>query len=76
MLGTMASAFGITADMLDVEISRAIAAGRVTAKIDKVGGVIHNTLKHDKKNQQYSDVISKGDSVLNQIQKLARTLDM
>lgn len=73
---TMAESFGITVDMLDVQISKAIASGRLAAKIDKVGGVIQNSLKHDKKNIQYTDVITKGDAVLNQIQKLARTLDM
>lgn len=76
LLTTMAESFGITVDMLDVEISKAIASSRIAAKIDKVGGVIQNSVKHDKKNIQYNDVISKGDTVLNQIQKLARTLDM
>ena len=64
----MAQSFGITPTMID--------SGRITAKIDKVGGIILNTLKHDKKNQQYNQVIQKGDSVLNSIQKLARTMDM
>lgn len=76
MMTTMAEAFGITVDMLDAQVSKAISAGRIAAKIDKVDGVIQNSLKHDKKNAQYNDVISKGDAVLNQIQKLARTLDM
>lgn len=76
LMTTMADAFGITVDMLDIQISKAISSGRIAAKIDKVGGVIQNSLKYDKKNAQYNDVISKGDSVLNQIQKLARTLDM
>ena len=72
----MATAFGITTDMLDAEISKFIASGKIAAKIDKVDGIIQNSLKYDKRNLQYAQVIQTGDVVLNQIQKLSRALDM
>lgn len=39
VLGTMATAFGVGEAFLDRELSRFIAAGRLNAKIDKVGMV-------------------------------------
>lgn len=74
MLSSMARAFGVNIGFLDVELARFIAAGRLTAKIDKVGDVIE-TNRPDKKNAQYQEVIKKGDLLLNQIQKLARVVD-
>jgi len=75
MLSSMALAFGISVGLLDQELSRFISAGRLNAKIDKVGDVIE-TSRPDKKNAQYQDVIKKGDSLLNHIQKLARLIDV
>ena len=71
----MAASFGISVDLLDSELSRFIAAKRINAKIDKVGDVVQ-TLRPDKKNSQYQDVIKKGDHLLNQIQKLARVIEI
>lgn len=75
MLSSMASSFGITTQLLDSELSRFIAAGRLNAKIDKVGDIIE-TIRPDKKNVQYQDVIKKGDHLLNQVQKLVRVIDV
>jgi 26S proteasome regulatory subunit N7 len=75
MLSSMAASFGISTTMLDAELSRFIAAGRLNAKIDKVGDIIE-TSRPDKKNAQYQDVIKKGDILLNQIQKLVRAIDV
>jgi 26S proteasome regulatory subunit N7 len=75
MLSSMAESFGITPTLLDAELSRFIAAGRLNAKIDKVGDMIE-TRRPDKKNSQYQDVIKKGDLLLNQIQKLVRIIDV
>lgn len=72
---SMSTSFGISAELLDSELSRFIAAGRLNAKIDKVGDIIE-TSRPDKKNQQYNDVIKKGDLLLNQIQKLVRVIDV
>mmetsp|Transcript_125845 Transcript_125845/g.246648 ORF Transcript_125845/g.246648 Transcript_125845/m.246648 type:complete len:372 (-) Transcript_125845:76-1191(-) len=75
MLSSMAASFGIGTDLLDAELSRFIAAGRLNAKIDKVGDIIE-TIRPDRKNAQYQDVIKKGDHLLNQIQKLVRAIDV
>lgn len=75
MLSAMAQSFGISVAMLDQELSRFIAVGRLSAKIDKVGDIIV-TSRADKKNSQYQEVIKKGDVLLNQIQKLARVIQM
>lgn len=74
-LSAMASSFGMSTDLLDSELSRFIAAGRLNAKIDKVGDVVQ-TIRPDKKNIQYHEVIKKGDVLLNQIQKLARVIEI
>jgi len=74
-LESMALSFGVGKDFLDLQLSRFIAAGRLTAKIDKYGGVV-DTNRPDLKNAQYRDMIQKGDLLLNRIQKLARVVDM
>jgi 26S proteasome regulatory subunit N7 len=75
MLSSMAKAFGVSIDLMDRELSRFIAVGRLNAKIDKVGDIIETT-RPDKKNHQYQEAIKKGDALLNQIQKLARVVQM
>jgi len=74
-LESMADSFGLGAGYLDLQLSRFIAAGRLTAKIDKFGGVVE-TNRPDLKNAQYREMIQKGDVLLNQIQKLARVVDL
>jgi len=74
-LESMAASFGVGTDYLDFQLSRFIAAGRLTAKIDKYGGVVE-TNRPDEKNAQYRDMIQKGDTLLNRIQKLARVVDL
>lgn len=39
-LESMANAFGVSPDFMDKELSDFIVAGRLTAKIDKVAGII------------------------------------
>eukprot|EP00568_Trieres_chinensis_P004526 CAMPEP_0183307392 /NCGR_PEP_ID=MMETSP0160_2-20130417/17305_1 /TAXON_ID=2839 ORGANISM="Odontella Sinensis, Strain Grunow 1884" /NCGR_SAMPLE_ID=MMETSP0160_2 /ASSEMBLY_ACC=CAM_ASM_000250 /LENGTH=442 /DNA_ID=CAMNT_0025470969 /DNA_START=61 /DNA_END=1389 /DNA_ORIENTATION=- len=74
-LENMADSFGVGTEYLDLQLSRFIAAGRLTAKIDKFGGVVE-TNRPDLKNAQYKDMIQKGDLLLNRIQKLARVVDL
>jgi 26S proteasome regulatory subunit N7 len=74
-LATMASAFGVSPSFIDRELSRFIAANRLTAKIDKVEGVVETT-RPDERNAQYLRVIKQGDALLNRIQKLARILSV
>lgn len=73
-LESMSKSFGVSYNFLDLQLSRFIAAGRLTAKIDKFGGVVE-TNRPDLKNAQYRDMIQKGDLLLNRIQKLARVVD-
>jgi len=74
-LESMAQSFGVGKEYLDLQLSRFIAAGRLTAKIDKFGGVVE-TNRPDLKNAQYRDMIQHGDLLLNRIQKLARVVDL
>merc|ERR1711998_535769 len=67
----MAKEFGVTPVFLDKEISHFIAAGRLSAKIDKVGGAIESS-RPDAINGSYQATIKQGDQLLNSIQKLAR----
>jgi 26S proteasome regulatory subunit N7 len=72
---SMAKSFGVSVEFLDVQLSRFIAVGRLTAKIDKFGGVVE-TNRPDLKNAQYREMIQKGDLLLNRIQKLSRVVDV
>lgn len=72
-LKSMASAFGVTPDFLDKELSRFIVSGRLHCKIDKVGGVVETT-RPNSKNAQYQLTIKQGDQLLNRIQKLSRVI--
>jgi 26S proteasome regulatory subunit N7 len=74
-LDAMARTFGVSVSFIDYHASRFIAAGRLSAKIDKYGGVII-TNRPDIKNAQYRDMIQKGDLLLNRIQKLSRVVDL
>jgi 26S proteasome regulatory subunit N7 len=74
-LQAMADAFGVSTDFVDHHASQFIAAGRLSAKIDKYGGVVV-TNRPDLKNAQYREMIQKGDVLLNRIQKLARVVDL
>ena len=74
-LAAMAKSFGVSTDFIDYNASRFIASGRISAKIDKFGGVIV-TNRPDLKNAQYREMIQKGDLLLNRIQKLARVVDV
>jgi len=72
---SMAREFGVSTDFLDKEISHFIAAGRLTAKIDKVGGAIESS-RPDAVNTHYQATIKQGDQLLNSIQKLARVTNV
>lgn len=72
-LQAMASSFGFDADFVDAELSRFIAAGRVTCKIDKVDGSI-SSHRPDKKTLQYNEIIKTGDALLNRIQNLSKVV--
>jgi 26S proteasome regulatory subunit N7 len=73
-LQNMASAFGVSPDFIDKEISTFIAARRLNCKIDKVSGLIEST-KVDKRNNLYQTAVKQGDFLLNKLQKLSRVID-
>lgn len=72
---SLAKQFGVTIEFIDQELSRFIAAGRLSCKIDKVGGVVE-TIRPDNVNFQYHDVIKHGDVLLNRVQKLSRVINI
>eukprot|EP00276_Gloeochaete_wittrockiana_P002743 CAMPEP_0184671304 /NCGR_PEP_ID=MMETSP0308-20130426/85415_1 /TAXON_ID=38269 /ORGANISM="Gloeochaete witrockiana, Strain SAG 46.84" /LENGTH=388 /DNA_ID=CAMNT_0027118395 /DNA_START=40 /DNA_END=1206 /DNA_ORIENTATION=+ len=74
-LQSMANAFGVSIAFLDGELSRFISAGRLAAKIDKVGGIVE-TSRPDSKNFQYQQMIRQGDLLLNRVQKLSRVISV
>lgn len=71
----MADSFGVTSDYIDAELSKFIATGRLSAKIDHVTGIVV-TNRPDEKNQQYRQVVKRGDSLLNRVQKLSRVINI
>jgi len=74
-IGNMASAFGVSTDFIDRELSNFIYNGKLNCKIDKVSGVIESN-RPNKKAELFQNTIHKGDALLNRVQKLARGLDI
>ncbi|KAJ3344312.1 26S proteasome non-ATPase regulatory subunit 6 [Gonapodya sp. JEL0774] len=70
---SMANSFGVTEEYIDLDLARFIAAGRLNAVIDKVGGIVE-TNRPDAKNHQYQTAIKSGDALLNRLQKLTRVI--
>lgn len=73
-LTSMSKTFGVSVPFLDKELSRFISAGRLSCKIDKVGGVVE-TVRTDLKESQYNETIKQGDLLLNRIQKLTKFIN-
>lgn len=74
-LASMSKSFGLPMDFLDRELSRFVAAGRLTCKIDKVAGVIESS-QVDDRNNLYQQTLKHGDLLLNRVQKLSRVIDL
>jgi len=74
-LQSMATAFGMSPEFLDTELSRFISSGRLNCKIDKVSGIIE-TNRPDAKNALYQKTIKTGDLLLNRLQKLSKVIDL
>ncbi|KXS20430.1 PCI-domain-containing protein [Gonapodya prolifera JEL478] len=70
---SMANSFGVSEEYVDQDLARFIAAGRLNAVIDKVGGIVE-TNRPDAKNHQYQTAIKSGDALLNRLQKLTRVI--
>ncbi|DBA66487.1 hypothetical protein WJX79_005321 [Trebouxia sp. C0005] len=74
-LESMAQSFGVSVDFIDQELADFIVSNRLTAKIDKVAGVVE-TNRPDAKNAQYQQTIRHGDLLLNRLQRLAKVVDL
>jgi len=74
-LKSVATAFGVTVEFIDRELSRFISIGRLDCKIDAVGGIVE-TIRPDTKNASYHNTIKQGDLLLNRIQKLSRVIHL
>ncbi|KAI0064502.1 PCI-domain-containing protein [Artomyces pyxidatus] len=72
-LESLAGAFGVTVDFVDIELSRFIASGRLHATIDRVHGIVE-TNRPALKNAQTETVVRKGDILLNSVQRLSKVL--
>eukprot|EP00283_Hemiselmis_rufescens_P009053 CAMPEP_0173433612 /NCGR_PEP_ID=MMETSP1357-20121228/10997_1 /TAXON_ID=77926 /ORGANISM="Hemiselmis rufescens, Strain PCC563" /LENGTH=411 /DNA_ID=CAMNT_0014398335 /DNA_START=42 /DNA_END=1277 /DNA_ORIENTATION=+ len=72
-LPSMAETFGVSVAFLDRELSDLVACGRLSCKVDKVGGVIESN-RPDTRNALYQQTIKTGDNLLNRIQKLSRVI--
>jgi len=71
----MAEAFGVSVAFIDTELSSFISSGKLTCKIDKVGGTIESN-EPDSRSQVYVEIIKQGDLLLNRMQKLSGAMDM
>merc|ERR1719297_455841 len=58
-LEAMATEFGVSASFIDAELSSFISSGKLTCKIDKVGGVVESNEK-DNRSQVYVEIIKQG----------------
>ena len=72
-LASMAESFGVSVEWLDRDLAPFIAAGRLTASIDRVRGVIE-TQRADSKNRQYADVVARGDQLITKLQKYGQVV--
>lgn len=74
-LEAMATEFGVSSSFIDTELASFISSGKLTCKIDKVGGVIESNTS-DNRSQVYVEIIKQGDLLLNKMQKLSGAIDM
>lgn len=74
-LESMAQSFGVSVAFIDHELADFIVSNRLTAKIDKVAGIVE-TNRPDAKNAQYQQTIRHGDLLLNRLQRLSKVVDL
>lgn len=67
-ISSMASAFGVSIEFIDKDLSKFIANKQLNCIIDRVNGIIE-TNRPDSKNAQYQLLIKQGDHLLNKLQK-------
>lgn len=71
----MSKAFGVGTEFLDKELSGCIAAGKLSAKIDKVSGIVEVT-RPDVKSALYGELLKSGDALINKMQRLTRLVNV
>jgi len=74
-LTAMADEFGVSPEFIDAELSSFIPSGKLSCKIDKVGGVIESN-EAENRSSVYKEIIKQGDMLLNRMQKLSGAIDM
>lgn len=67
-LKSMASAFGVSVEFLDNDLSKFIPNKQLNCVIDRVNGIV-DTKRPDNKNAQYQLLIKQGDGLLTKLQK-------
>ncbi|KAJ7581469.1 26S proteasome subunit RPN7-domain-containing protein [Mycena floridula] len=72
-LESMSTAFGVSTEFVDLELSRFIASGRLHASIDKVNGIVETT-RPELKNAQCDQLVKQGDLLLAEVQRLRKGL--
>lgn len=72
-LVSMADQFGVSVEWLDRDLAKFVAGKRLSCRIDRVRGVIE-TERVDNKNQQYGDVVQKGDQLITKLQKYGQVV--
>lgn len=72
-MNNLSTAFGVSQDFIDSDLSRFIAAGRLNCSIDQVNGVVE-TNRPDAKNARYEAVVKQGDVLLTSVQRLSRVI--
>ena len=65
-IDAMASAFGVSSDFIDRELSTFIYNGKLNCKIDKVSGVIESN-RPNRKAELFDNTIKNGDALLNRV---------
>ncbi|OII71588.1 PCI domain-containing protein [Cryptosporidium andersoni] len=74
-LSEMSKSFGLSTNFLEDDIVSFISSSKLPCKIDKVRGIILcNTA--DEKLSTYNEIIHKGDTLLNRLQKLSRVIQV
>mmetsp|Transcript_10068 Transcript_10068/g.18660 ORF Transcript_10068/g.18660 Transcript_10068/m.18660 type:complete len:411 (-) Transcript_10068:251-1483(-) len=74
-LNSMADAFRVTPEFLDTELAAAVAAGRLSAQIDRVAGIVE-TNRQDQRATQFHQVVKQGDALLSRVQRLAGVIHL
>jgi len=74
-LENMAKSFGVSAKFIDLELSNFIAQGRISAKIDKVTGIVECT-QTEPTVELYQKSIKESDILLNKLHRLSKLLEL